>query len=133
MQIIFSRSHHPYHYLIAIFQRCKWAHVGIIDDGTVLEASGKYRQVVRTPLNKFKARSIETITRNIPGDIQQARLLVGRPYDMWAIRGMVLGINLEEPWALHCSEYVSLVSGIFDEQHCWRIKPKDLLNLKEIA
>lgn len=127
MDVIFSRSHNIRHYAVALWQRCKWAHVGIIDGDHVIEASGKQRKVVRTKLSDFKKRSIETLTKNIPGDIKKARALVGRPYDISAIHGMILGFNLERPFAFHCSELVAYELGINRPGECWKCTPKDIL------
>jgi hypothetical protein len=126
MKIIFARKDGD---LVSKFIRMytwsKWSHVGIIDGDYVLESIG-CNGVTKTKLKDFKLRYTNICIRYIKGDIEKARNLVGKEFDMLGMCGGMLHLNVHSLDKYFCSEYVAYASYVFDDDYTYKVSPENL-------
>lgn len=110
LHLIFVRDKRFISRAVRFFDRSDWSHVGVIDGDYVIQASGKQRKVVKTPIEEFKSGYCAYETRALPGDIEIVRSHIGKAYDISGVKGFIF------PWVQHkvshifCSEIAALAS-----------------------
>ena len=122
MLVIFARSNHIISRLIRWRTKSQWSHVGIIDNGYVIEAAGK-QGVVKPSLADFYSRYSTTEIRQIPGDINKARAKLGAKFDMWGIWGIAFRVHLQHADKWFCSELVALAATHIADEYAHLVSP----------
>lgn len=120
--------------LIRLITWSRWSHVAIVDGGDVIEAAGG-QGVRRTPMGLLKAKYGEDWEiREIDGDIEKAREMIGREYDTSGLAGWFFRQLWEDPERWFCSELVAYASDLYPDDTAYKITPEDLYRVsREIA
>lgn len=126
MKVIFSRKDGDLiSKAIRIYTWSDWSHVGIIDGDYVLEAIGG-KGVAKTSLRAFNLRYSHTCIRYIEGDIEKARALIGKEFDMLGMCGGLLHMDVHDLDKYFCSEYVAYASYAFGDEYTYKVSPENL-------
>lgn len=118
---------------IQLWSRSQWSHVAIVlPDGNVIESVGGIG-VVSSTLDSFKSRyQWWVVGQMLCEDSDKAHALalqyveqcVG--YDERLTFGQILGLYLDDPDKLNCSEKVGTVCGLYRADVICRLRPADL-------
>lgn len=110
----------------------KWSHVGILenDEENVIEAKGGYG-VLKTPLVDFTQRYHTIEYRQIDGDIERARRLIGKPFDNEGIKGVFFRSFKHCPDSWFCSELVAYCAPFIPDEYCQYQTPETLFRLSK--
>jgi hypothetical protein len=126
MKVIFARKDGDIiSKVIRIYTWSEWSHVAIVDGDYILEALGSVG-VVKTPIKDFELRYSHTCIRYIKGDIEKARKLVGKEFDMIGMCGGLLHMNVHDLNKYFCSEYVAYASYVFGDEYTYKVSPENL-------
>lgn len=118
---------------IQLWSRSMWSHVAIVlPYGQVIESVGGIG-VVSSTLDQFKARyKWWAVGQMLCEDLEKAHSLalqyveqrVG--YDDRLTFGQIIGLYLDDPEKLNCSEKVGTLSGLFRPDTIYKLRPADL-------
>jgi hypothetical protein len=143
MLIIFGSGDHWISKIIKKSTRSKWTHVGLVDHDLVIESIGPpfreylghlflgidYKKpygVVTTQLNEFIARYQESEIRTIAGNIENARIRIGMPFDMLGLFCAYLHINWHDTKKDFCVETVSYAVEHIENHTAHQQRPVDI-------
>ena len=126
MIVIFGRNNHWISRLIRWRTNSQWSHVGIIYGDNVIEARGGVG-VVLTPIYEFMHRYTATEERELPGDINKALALIGRPFDTMGLWSIFFRIPwLQDAYAYFCSELVAVAADFADDCDAHAVTQEDV-------
>ena len=110
----------------------QWSHVAILDDDEahVIEAKGGYG-VLRTGLSDFSSRYVSIEYREIEGDINRAKTLIGKPFDNEGIKGVLFRSFRHCPDSWFCSELVAFSTSFIPDEFCQYQTPETLYRLSK--
>lgn len=135
VKVIFSRNYLPGSLLIRAFTWSRWSHCAIIDGDDVIES--KIPQgVIRRPLREFikNCSEYKIVTFQVESRdavIKAANSQLGKPYDYFAVIGMVFRRDWQDKNRWFCSEFVvyALSEGgytVFRKERLSRVTPEHL-------
>lgn len=130
MIVIFGANNSWISRIIRLVTGSKWSHVAILDndDCHVIEARGGYG-VQRNNVLDFLGRYELVEYRFLPGDIEKARKLIGKPFDNKGVKG-ILFRNFEHcPDSWFCSELVAHAANFVPDFFAHKHTPESLYNL----
>ena len=100
--------------------------MGIVDGSNVIEARGSVGVVI-TPIHEFMHRYTRTELRSLAGDVEKAKSLIGKPFDiagLWGLFFMFPELHCKDAW--FCSEIVALAADCFDDDKAFNVTPADV-------
>lgn len=128
--VIFARNDHWISRLVRWRTNSQWSHVGILDGDYVIEAMGS-TGVRQTPLAQFYDRYTHHTSKQLPGDIEKARYLIGSDFDLWGLWGVFFRSDeLQSSRKWFCSELVAYATGLYDETALHKVTPEHLYWLR---
>ncbi|MGJ8680504.1 hypothetical protein [Paraglaciecola sp.] len=129
MKIILATNQHEMSVAIREKLNCKYTHVVVVDGDNVIEARPE-AGVVKTPLKVFKRLYPTYEYREMPGDVNKSRALVGKPYDYKGLLGMGFKVySIQDPKAYFCCEVVGIAADNVDDSMSHTLLPDDFIEL----
>ena len=123
--IILATNEHPMSVAIRGKDDSEYSHVVILEksENRVIEASPK-RGVCYTPLKLFLKLYPTHEFREMEGDIELARALIGQEYDFEGLAGQALDRpDYQDPTKTFCSEVVSAAARAINTDYGHRLRP----------
>jgi uncharacterized protein YycO len=132
LQLFFSNTRSIASYTVRFATWGEFGHVGIYQDGMIIEANSTIGKVVHRPFCPEEYSKYIIRTYDVPGELiwSLASQQVGKPYDWSAIYGFAFRRNWQSEDKWFCSELVewcALKSGYsLVNKASWRVTPQDL-------
>lgn len=129
MLIILGTNDHPMSIAIRETTNSQYSHVAILDNGEVIEAN-PVRGVCVTTLKLFNKHYPINTVRQMDGDVDRARALIGKPYDYLGLAGQAYNNNdVQDPHKFLCTELLAVAANGINSLYGHMLKPDHFIAL----